>query len=248
MAFLRGSLGRPELGQLSALFEERLNQDLEHDHKPQIPDNDKEIIRALAAYIDRATEPITDCFKKGFATFNEAMIALTKSLENLARDDQADLTHLYGGEAGEALADFLSDVLKYDRELEIEPYELPQILDALIADRVVKPISGGHPRVFIWGTLEARLQSLDHVILGGLNEGSWPSGPNVEPFLSRIMQQEMSLEPPERRIGLAAHDFQMAFGAPHVVLSRAIRQDGSTINPCTLATAFADNYWQRCDR
>ncbi|TGV41562.1 hypothetical protein EN803_43525, partial [Mesorhizobium sp. M2D.F.Ca.ET.160.01.1.1] len=33
----------------------------------------------------------------------------------------------------------------------------------------------------------------------------------------------IDLEPPERRIGLAAHDFQMAMGAPEVVLSRSAR-------------------------
>lgn len=231
IAFLRGSIGRPELGQLAPLFQERIYRDLEHEFKPQIPDDDKAIIKALAHAIDEATRPITDCFAQGLVPFNEAIIALTKSLENLARDDQSDLTHLYSGEAGEALASFLSDIIKVKTTLTIEPYELPQILDALIADRVVKPVSGGHPRVFIWGTLEARLQSLDHVILGGLNEGSWPSGPNVGPFLSRIMQQEMSLEPPERRIGLGAHDFQMAFGARHVTLSRAIRQEGAPSIP-----------------
>ena len=36
----------------------------------------------------------------------------------------------------------------------------------------------------------------------------------------------MSLEPPERRIGLAAHDFAQALGHPKVWLTRAEREDG----------------------
>ena len=41
----------------------------------------------------------------------------------------------------------------------------------------VRPPYGGHPRIFIWGLLEARLQQADLMILGGLNEGVWPALP-----------------------------------------------------------------------
>jgi ATP-dependent helicase/nuclease subunit B len=40
------------------------------------------------------------------------------------------------------------------------------------------------------------------------------------------MRVALDLEPPERRIGLAAHDFVQALGTPEVWLSRADRQDG----------------------
>jgi RecB family exonuclease len=75
----------------------------------------------------------------------------------------------------------------------------------------------------IWGTLEARVQGADVVILGGLNEGSWPEAPSPDPWLNREMRAKSGLLLPERRIGLAAHDFQQAIGAPTVILSRAIR-------------------------
>src|SRR5690606_15106409 len=42
-------------------------------------------------------------------------------------------------------------------------------------------------------------------------------------FMSRLMKTEIALEPPERRIGLAAHDFAMAMGAQRVVLARSAR-------------------------
>lgn len=224
---LRGSIGRPELGQMASLLDDRIQQDLNHGFRPEIPLERIDMLRSLTAQLDQAAQPLVQAFTKGLLPFKEALTALIQSLENLARNDEGDLTLLYGGEAGEALAGFLSDALGANNALEIEPYELPQILEALIADRTVKPVTGGHPRVFIWGTLEARLQTIDTVILGGLNEGSWPGGANVGPFLSRVMQQEMTLEPPERRIGLGAHDFQMAFGAAQIVLSRASRQEGA---------------------
>ncbi len=82
-----------------------------------------------------------------------------------------------------------------------------------------------HPGVMVWGTMEARVQGADLVILGGLNDGTWPEIPAPDPWLSRRMRLEAGLLLPERRIGLAAHDFQQAVAAREVVLSRAIRDE-----------------------
>ncbi len=80
-----------------------------------------------------------------------------------------------------------------------------------------------HPNIAIWGTLEARVQGADLVLLGGLNEGIWPQKPNPDPWLNRSMRKQLGLLLPERNIGLSAHDFQQAFAQKKVVISRAIR-------------------------
>ena len=79
---------------------------------------------------------------------------------------------------------------------------------------MVRRRGGLDPRIHIWGALEARLQSVDVVVLGGLNEGTWPGQTRLDPLLSRPMRAALALEPPERRIGLAAHDFAQALGHP----------------------------------
>jgi inactivated superfamily I helicase len=66
------------------------------------------------------------------------------------------------------------------------------------------------------------LQQPDVVILGSLNEGVWPRPQEASPWLSRPMAAALGLPPPERRIGLAAHDFAQALGARQVYLSRAL--------------------------
>ena len=68
-------------------------------------------------------------------------------------------------------------------------------------------------RVSILGQLEARLLTMDRLVLGGLNEGTWPPETRSDPWLSRPMRQELGLDLPERRIGLSAHDFAQALGA-----------------------------------
>ncbi len=88
-----------------------------------------------------------------------------------------------------------------------------------------------HPNILIWGTLEARVQGADLMILGGLNEGSWPESPSPDPWLNRKMRFDAGLLLPERRIGLSAHDFQQAVGAKEVWLTRSIRSDEAETVP-----------------
>lgn len=80
-----------------------------------------------------------------------------------------------------------------------------------------------HPNIMIWGTLEARVQGADLVILGSLNDGVWPEFPSPDPWLNREMRENVGLLLPERRIGLSAHDFQQAIAAKEVVISRSLR-------------------------
>src|SRR5271168_2964864 len=90
------------------------------------------------------------------------------------------------------------------------------------------PISAEHPRVFIWGLLEARLQAVDVVVLGGLVEGVWPPATEPGPWLSRPMRERAGLPSPEERVGQATHDFSsVACAAPLAVLSCPRRRDGA---------------------
>jgi ATP-dependent helicase/nuclease subunit B len=65
------------------------------------------------------------------------------------------------------------------------------------------------------------------MILGGLNEGVWPAPPGEDPFLSRTMRAELGLPALDQRIGLQAHDFAQLVNAPNVVMTRALRREGS---------------------
>ncbi|MGH7210595.1 MAG: PD-(D/E)XK nuclease family protein, partial [Acetobacteraceae bacterium] len=94
-----------------------------------------------------------------------------------------------------------------------------------------------HPRIFIWGLLEARLQSVDVLVLGGLTEGVWPPLADPGPWLSRPMRARMKLPSLEALVGQAAHDFAGAVcAAPHVVLSCPRRLDGAPAVPARWLT------------
>jgi len=101
------------------------------------------------------------------------------------------------------------------------------ILSEALLRNPVRP----HADLLIWGPMEARVQGADLLILAGLNEGVWPNSSGADPWLNRAMRAEAGLRLPDRRIGLAAHDFQQALGAQEVWLTRAKRDAESATIP-----------------
>jgi ATP-dependent helicase/nuclease subunit B len=109
--------------------------------------------------------------------------------------------------------------------IDITPQDVIPILRGLMDELPVRRPYGGHPRIFIWGLLEARLQKADLMVLGGMHEGSWPVLPDPDPWLPPQIRRALGLPGTDFRTGLASHDFMSALGAPRVLLTRA-RQDG----------------------
>ena len=141
-----------------------------------------------------------------------------------ATDSEKGIERLWRNEGGEALADFVAELRDAGRDApQLDPADYAALLRELLETVAVRPRYGLHPRLFIWGPLEARLQQAELLVLGGLNEGVWPPEPAVDPWLSRPMRAAFGLPSPERRSGLSAHDFQQAMGAPRVVLTRPLR-------------------------
>lgn len=149
-----------------------------------------------------------------------------------ATDTDPGPSRLWAGEAGEAAANFIAELADAARDFPpIHGAAYPAFFDACAAGRVVRPSWGGHPRLQILGPLEARMIGVDLAILGGLNEGTWPPEAASDPWMSRPMRSAFGLPAPERRVGLSAHDFAQACGAPEVVLTRALRVEGTPTVP-----------------
>jgi ATP-dependent helicase/nuclease subunit B len=237
---LRGGVGDMDISLLEPLLDARLAATRDDRHRPQwrasLPEGAIEKARDAARRIAAAVEPLVGAFvaRRSDGRGLTAKLPLSdwaartgRALEAIAIDERGDLAGLWSGEAGDRLSGLLAEVIETDGHLDADGPQWIDIVMALTTGEAVKPRSLAHPRVFIFGTLEARLQSVDTMILGGLNEGSWPGQTVNNPFLSRSMKTDMGLEPPERRIGQLAHDFEMACGTRNLIFSRALRQ-GST--------------------
>ncbi|MGE0255838.1 MAG: double-strand break repair protein AddB [Alphaproteobacteria bacterium] len=183
--------------------------------------------------IEGATAPLARLLARGshpLADLVRAHVAVAEALA--ASDAEAGAARLWQGDAGEAAATLAGELIEAGDVLgPVEGARWPALLEALLAGHPVRPRLGAHPRLAILGPLEARLQHVDVMVLGGLVEGSWPAEAAADPWMSRPMRVAFGLEAPERRIGLAAHDVAQALAAPRVVLTRAARVDGSPTVP-----------------
>ncbi|MBA84146.1 double-strand break repair protein AddB [Thalassobius sp. S69A] len=157
-------------------------------------------------------------------------LALAEMIANGAAAEQT--SELWKEDAGRAALSAITD-LKQEAEAggDLAARDYADLFGAILARQEVRNPDAPHPNVLIWGTLEARVQGADLLILAGLNEGSWPESPSPDPWLNRQMRLKSGLLLPERRIGLSAHDFQQAVAAPEVWLTRAIRSDDAQTVP-----------------
>jgi ATP-dependent helicase/nuclease subunit B len=180
---------------------------------------------ALVPLVAALAAPAAD-----LAALVAAHVGAAEALAGTAAESGAE--RLWREDAGEAAARFVADLMAAAGDFPaLRGADYPALFEALLAGPVVRPSYGRHPRLAIWGLMEARLQHADLVILGGLNEGTWPADAASDPWLSRPMRRDFGLSPPERQIGAAAHDFAQALGAPDVVLTRATRVEGTPTVP-----------------
>ncbi len=157
-------------------------------------------------------------------------VALAEALATSEMGEAGDL--LWAEQAGEQLAEFVNEAENALQGFpDLPAGTWPGFIASFMAGQVVRPRTARHSRLFIWGLIEARLQQVDLMILGGLNETVWPETTPPDPFLSRPMRKDLGLPLQECRVSLAAHDFAAGLVAPRVVITRAERSGGAPTVP-----------------
>lgn len=149
--------------------------------------------------------------------------------------DRTGIERLWNDETGQIAYAYLSELMTFSDLLgDIEPIYYPTVFELLTSALSVRPKYGMHPRLDILGPIEARFHQPDVVIVGGLNEGSFPQLPDTGPWLNRPMRLALGLPPPENKIAVSAMDFRTCFCAKEVYLTRSLKNEGTP----TIASRF----------
>jgi ATP-dependent helicase/nuclease subunit B len=192
--------------------------------------DDRESCARLAAWWEKITAvltPLEQAFAQPELKLDDLIAAHLQAAQSLSCKDERDCP-IWRDEDGEAAAIFFDEFRESAQGLPpLDPHAYPGLLRALAMKVPVRPRFNRHRAIAILGPLEARLQSFDLVILGGLNEGSWPGAASADPWFSRPMREKLGLEQPERSIGLAAHDFAMLAAGRDVLITRAAKVEGA---------------------
>jgi ATP-dependent helicase/nuclease subunit B len=191
-----------------------------HPAAARIAQAEREGLHALAAMLEHAFAPFTaGAPDRTLADFAADLIAALPDLSA----DAAGQPGLDGEPDATVLIDLLAELVAHGGTCRLAPQALGGAIEVFLSEKTLPHLARSHPRATILGPLEARLIAAERIIVGGLNEGSFPPVAEEDAFLNRAMRLDLGLQPPERRIGQSAHDFAMLAGNPDVMLTRAAR-------------------------
>lgn len=223
------------------------------------------ITQAIAAWSKEARNAVA-AQQSGLSAFWQVYSEILLPLENVMNDSFSYVLNalievataltdgvIWQGATGRQLAQFFEELSAADLDAIGKPGigAMPAIFSELFNGEVIRPKYGNHPRISIYGLLEARFQQPDLLICGGLNEGSWPQIPQPDPWLAPHIRRQLILPSLDRNIGLSAHDLATALGAKEVVLTRSKRdRSGPTVASRFLLRAqayLAENMQEETD-
>ncbi len=219
---LRGP--RPEAGlkgikkRLSGIFNSKAKKISKH----------KEELEILNDWLNNI-EKITNSFLKDMQgkklPFAKLLDGHIKFAEMLANDDKAQgATKLWSGNAGFKAAKFLAELRKYASDMpDMTGEEYTGVITTLMKSVTVRPKASSHSNLYIMSPKEARLFKANVMIMGSLNENSWPSPINEINWLSRDMLEKIKLPSPDLHMGKLAYDFTQILSSPDILLTRAER-------------------------
>ncbi len=208
----------------------QLEKQARHDRKSFNPDLKTDLSPFMNLFVNPVRQPLEVILR----THLDAAQSLAAS------SDKTGAERLWDKEAGNATSQLLTELLSYADTLgDIEPVTYPAFLTAVLNSVTVRPKYGMHPRLDILGPIEARLQQPDEMIIGGVNEDSFPQLPETDAWINRPMRQVCNLPSPDEKIGIAAQDFMHLMQAPNVILTRALKVDGTP--------SIASRWWSRLE-
>ncbi|WDR02100.1 double-strand break repair protein AddB [Devosia algicola] len=210
MGVLRGQRPNPGVTGLRALLTANVDETTKYPVR-RLTSADAAAIEILLTRLEQAMAPLMTALSQAHLTaggFVDALLAANERIANADIGGAAELA-LWGREVRAQGAEGIT----------FEPVGLDGVLQALMQGFEVRNVMARRDDIAIWGQLEARLQNPDLLIIAALNEDIWPEAADPGPWLSRQMRLAAGLEPPERKAGLAAHDFAMALGNGEIIVA-----------------------------
>lgn len=234
---LRGYIGKKSIPDIIKRMEWRLENDSHFTCPTDIADDIKAILQDLYD----AIQPLMTC-DTDVKSYCIAHIQVAEILSMTPDTANQKTRHLWAKEDGIVLASTCAEILQH-ADTALDNLESSTIHDymetfvSLLQEKSVRSVFDVHPRLYIWGTLEGRLQTVDTLIVGGCNEGTLPMVPNADVWMSHTMAKQVGLPSIDMGIGVSAHDIISACNGGEIIFTRATKHAGTPTNP--------SRWWQR---
>lgn len=208
-------------------------QDITLEEESYLPEK-LTILKSLRENASHLAKETNLSFKEVLSFHKELMATLADSPELQFQENEE--THVFQNFLEKMGGDF--DIILQQGD------DYGEVLKSFLSLFTVRQKYALHPRLSILGLIEARLIPGDLVILGGLNESTWPPKSTGDPWFNQAMRKKFGLPDHERRVGLSSLDFIHAYGGKEVLLTRALRSKGTPTVPSRLLVRL-ESYLER---
>src|SRR5690606_34849804 len=137
---------RPDIASLTELFSQRAKAIADSPRKPfwynRLTGRDFDQAQDFLVSLSDALEPLAALRSCNPVSLSAVIRASVEAVEALAREEDGSLAAFYDGQAGEALARFLRELIGTQASIDVDLAEWPDIFDALMAGIAVKPPVG----------------------------------------------------------------------------------------------------------
>jgi ATP-dependent helicase/nuclease subunit B len=187
----------------------------------------------LIDYLDAVIQEFLNIIFTPFISLTELLnkhVLIVEALAKTATEEGKDI--LLKSEGGKEFAEFVENLSSFGDNIKVlKPSLYSNLLKNFLKGYSYNIPGNNELPISILTPSEARFCKFDVVIIGGLNEGSWPREMDTNPFLTRSMLKKIGSSTSEERIGVAAHDFYCLSHAEEVIVTRAEKIDGAQTIP-----------------
>jgi ATP-dependent helicase/nuclease subunit B len=229
MAALRQPWSTDGVAQLAPGLTIARHHHRKHQALGRLNDAEWDAAEAVAARFADALQPLIALAQRKPAPLRELAQAHLAAAHRLAADEIGEVPHY--GNGGDEIAAFMAALTRDSPGPSIKLKDYPALFRSLMSLEVQQDGAASRARLRILGPREARLGFADTVIVAGLNEGIWPEMGEASPWLNGAMRRALGLPATERQTALSAHDFAQAMHAPELILTRAMKAEGTPTVP-----------------
>lgn len=138
--------------------------------------------------------------------------------------------YLFNDDEGKALVEVFAELKQAENTTKINLKTYYQTFLLLLEQTMVRQTSNLHPRLFVWGSPEARLQKIDRVIIADFNDATWPGKIKSSLWLNPSIRKQLNMPDISVSAGLNANDLYSQLLAEEVFITRSKKDDsGETV-------------------
>jgi ATP-dependent helicase/nuclease subunit B len=203
-------------------LENKIKQNLPWQNKSRIKDETITNALNILNMLKQSTVNLNVTSNKNLAVW--ATIHLDTLLEYINPED------LFDNDEGKALAEVFVQLKQTELISEVDLKTYFQTFKLLLEQTVVRQTTNLHPRLFIWGAPEARLQKIDRIIIADFNDATWPGKIKSSLWLNPSIRSQLNMPDISVSAGLNANDLYNQLLAKEVYITRSKKDEqGETI-------------------